>query len=109
MQLVKYMSRGRPVGSGIRQNIVEILHFMGKGYGYDICKAYRDIFPAVTMRSIYYHLNKGLQTEEFKIAEVKKEEGNYSWGSVVTKTYYALGPKAKPSIKAEVKAYFDKK
>lgn len=103
------MSRGRPVKSMIRQNVVEILHFMGKGYGYEIYKSYRDIFPAVTMRSIYYHLNKGVETEEFKIAEVKKEEGNYSWGNTVTKTYYSLGPKANPSINFEVKKYFDKK
>jgi hypothetical protein len=103
------MARGRPVGSAIRQNIIEILHFMGKGYGYDIYKAYRDLFSPVTMRSIYYHLNKGVDTGEFKIAEVKKEEGKYSWGSSVTKTYYSLGPKAKPAVKNEVKAYFDKK
>ena len=103
------MPRGRPVKSTIRQNVVEILHFMGKGYGYNIYKSYRDIFPTVTMRSIYYHLNKGIETEEFKIAEVKKEEGNYSWGSTVTKTYYSLGPKAKPVINSEVKKYFDEK
>ncbi len=103
------MTRGRPVKSQIRQNVVEILYFLGKGYGYDIYKAYRDIFTPVTMRSIYYHLNKGIQTEEFKIAEVKKEEGDFSWGTVVTKTYYALGPKAKAAGKQEVKEYFDKK
>jgi hypothetical protein len=103
------MSRGRPVKSIIRQNIVEILFFLKKGYGYDIYKAYRDIFPAVTMRSIYYHLNKGIETEEFKVAEVKKERGDYSWGNEVTKTYYSLGPKAKPSVLPEVKKYFEKK
>ncbi len=89
--------------------MVEILYFMKKGYGYDIYKAYRDLFPAVTMRSIYYHLSKGIETEEFKIDEVKKEQGEYSWGNTVTKTYYALGPKAKPSMKKEVKEYFDNK
>ena len=47
------MPRGRPIKSAIRQNVVEILYFLKKGYGYDIYKAYRDIFPAVTMRSIY--------------------------------------------------------
>ena len=103
------MARGRPVKSVIRQNIVELLYFLGKGYGYDIYKAYRDIFPSVTMRSIYYHLNKGVETEEFKIDEVKKEEGSYSWGNIVTKTYYALGAKAKPIILPEAKEYFDKK
>ena len=33
------MARGRPVKSLIRQNVVEILYIMGKGYGYDIYKA----------------------------------------------------------------------
>jgi len=103
------MPRGRPVKSVIRQNIVEILYFMGKGYGYDIYKAYRDLFPTVTMRSIYYHLNKGIETEEFKVAEKKKEEGKYSWGTSVTKTYYSLGPKAKPTMVKEVKEFFEKK
>lgn len=103
------MGRGRPVKSIIRQNVVEILYFLKKGYGYGIYKAYREIFPVVTMRSIYYHLNKGVETEEFKVAEVKKEQGNYSWGSTVTKTYYSLGPKAKPIMKKEVKDYFDKR
>lgn len=103
------MGRGRPVKSIIRQNVVEILYFLKKGYGYGIYKAYREIFPVVTMRSIYYHLNKGVETEEFKVAEVKKEQGNYSWGSTVTKTYYSLGPEAKPIMKKEVKDYFDKR
>ncbi len=103
------MPKGRPTKSKIRQNIVEILHVLGKGYGYNIYKSYRAIFPKVTMRSIYYHLNKGVETEEFKIAEVKKEQGNYSWGNMVTKTYYALGPKAKPIMRKEVKEYFEKK
>ena len=103
------MPRGRPVGSGIRQNIVEILYFLEKGYGYDIYRAYRELFTPVTMRSIYYHLRKGLQTNEFEVAEVRQEQGEYSWGAVVTKTYYKLGKAAKPTIKPEVKAYFDKK
>ncbi len=103
------MPRGRPIGSAIRQNIVDVLAVMGKGYGYDIYKAYRSIFPSVTMRSIYYHLNKGIETEEFKIAEVKKEEGNFSWGSTVTKTYYSLGPKAKPVVNHSIKAFFESK
>ncbi|MBS3136439.1 hypothetical protein J4401_05775 [Candidatus Woesearchaeota archaeon] len=102
------MTRGRPVGSNIRQNIIEVLHFMGKGYGYDIYRKYIEIFPPVTMRSIYYHLSKGVKTDEFKIDSVRKEEGDYSWGSLVTKTYYALGPKAKPAIVKEAKEYFSK-
>jgi len=103
------MGRGRPIRSAIRQNIVEIVYFLGRGYGYNIYKIYRQIFPAVTMRSIYYHLNKGLATGEFKIDSVKKEKGKYSWGPEVEKTYYKLGDDAKPTMSKRVKEYLDKK
>ena len=103
------MKRGRPVQSKIRQNIVEILYFMKKGYGYEIYKIYRDIFPAVTMRVVYYHLKKGVETKEFKVAAIKMEKGDYSWGGQAEKIYYALGPDAKPRIDMRVKKYFSKK
>ena len=90
------MPRGRPVQSTNRQNIVELLYFLGEGYGYDLWKQYIKVFPRCTMRSIHYHLKKGLQTGEFIIKEIKKESGNYSWGTSVEKVYYALGPHAKP-------------
>lgn len=98
--------RGRPLGSSIRQNIVEILFFMNEGYGYDISKAYLDIFPKVTMRVIYYHLNKGVETKEFKISKVKNERGEYSWGPQAQKTYYKLGSAANPKGLPKVEKYF---
>lgn len=103
------MARGRPVGSAIRQNIVEILFYMKSGYGYEIFKAYKEIFPKVTMRVIYYHLKKGQQTGEFEIDRVEKEKGNFSWGSEVEKTYYKLGRNAKATMNPVVKEFFDKK
>jgi len=54
------MKKGRPVKSEIRQNMVEILHFIPKAYGYELYKVYVAIFPKVTLRSIYYHLKKGV-------------------------------------------------
>ena len=93
----------------IRQNIVEILYHMKQGYGYDIFKIYKNIFPSVTMRVIYYHLKKGADLGEFKVHEVKKEEGKYSWGNSVEKIYYALGDKAKPMMNDRVKEFFDNK
>ncbi|MBU0615186.1 MAG: hypothetical protein KJ601_03775 [Nanoarchaeota archaeon] len=90
------MGKGRPTRSGIRQNIIDILYFMKQGYGYDIYKVYREVFPNVTMRVIYYHLKKGVALGELKVSEIKKEQGNYSWGSTVEKIYYGLGPEAKP-------------
>ncbi len=98
--------RGRPVSSQIRQNIVEILFHMGKAYGYDIYKHYIALFPKVTMRSIYYHLKKGVDIGEFEIENIQKEKGEYSWGETAEKIYYRLGPAAKPKSKKEVKEYF---
>ena len=73
------MARGRPIGSDIRQRIIEILYFMKEGYGYDIYKIYSKIFPQVTMRSIYYHLNKGVNLEEIGVGtHVLEDEGDTS-------------------------------
>lgn len=102
------MGRGRPVASQIRQNIVEILHYLGKGYGYDIYKVYISLFPKVTLRSIYYHLKKGEQLKEFNIYQVKEEKGDYSWGNSVEKIYYALGENAKPSNLKKVGEFVEK-
>jgi len=102
------MGRGRPVKSVIRQNIVEILNLKEAMYGYDIYRTYREIFPTITLRSIYYHLKKGVATGEFIVKEVKKEKGDYSWGGETEKTYYALGPKAQPRGDSKVKDYFKK-
>jgi hypothetical protein len=100
--------RGRPTFSRIRQNIVEILYFLDKGYGYDIYKVYRALFPKVTLRSIYYHLKKGISTSEFKIHTIKAEKGNFSWGTHAEKVYYALGANAKPTCMKKVQEYLQK-
>ena len=103
------MPKGRPVRSEIRQNVVEILYFMKEGYGYDIYKVYRSIFPKVTIRSIYYHLKKGVSLKEFKVSKIEREKGDYSWGPEAEKIYYSLGDNAKPVMNEKVKEYFDKK
>ena len=59
------------------------------------------------MRSIYYHLKKGLALEEFKIDQIKQEKGDYSWGATAEKIYYALGKNAKPKIDERVKRYLE--
>jgi hypothetical protein len=101
--------RGRPTYSKVRQNIVEILAFMETGYGYSIYKSYKELFPTVTLRVIYYHLAKGKELGEFEVAGVKKTRGEYSWGPEAEKIFYKLGPKAKPVMDPTVKAYFEKK
>ncbi|MBW2984153.1 hypothetical protein KY361_03505 [Candidatus Woesearchaeota archaeon] len=103
------MARGRPAKSEIRQNIVEILFFIKRGYGYDIYKIYREVFAPVTMRSIYYHLKKGLQLEEFRIDKIEKVKGDYSWGPEAEKIYYTLGPNAKATGNEKIKGYLEKK
>ena len=90
------MKRGRPSRSIIRQHIVEILYYVGSAHGYHISKIYPRVFPAVTRRVIYYHLQKGLSLGEFEIDKIEREQGNFSWGSVAEKTYYKLGKQAKP-------------
>lgn len=102
-------SKGRPVRSAIRTNIVEILHHGKKMYGYDVYKAYVNIFPRVTMRSVYYNLRKGLDTGEFEIESIKMEKGDYSWGGQAEKTYYKLGPNARAMGNQRVKSFFDGK
>ena len=72
------MKQGRPVKSSIRQNVVEILFFLGRGYGYEVAKIYNQIFPKVTQRSVYYHLRKGVLTEEIKINKIEEEKGEFS-------------------------------
>lgn len=101
--------RGRPSGSIIRQNIIELLAHLGESYGYQLSTLYNKIFPSCTMRSIHYHLRQGLQTKEFQIKRIVKEEGDYSWGAHAEKIYYALSENAKPTMDTRVKEFFEKR
>jgi len=102
------MKLGRPVKSKIRSNIIEILHYMGQGYGYQISKIYNEIFPKVTQRSIYYHLRKGISTTEINVYKVEQEKGNFSWGPMTEKIYYCLGRNANPKSLPQVKRFLQK-
>ncbi len=104
----KRQSSGRPPKSEIRQNIIEILYFMKQGTGYDIFKVYCRVFPDVTLRSIYYHLRKGVSLGEFKVAKIAHEKGDFSWGKDVEKIYYELCEHAKPRLDVRVKEFYDK-
>ncbi len=99
--------RGRPVQSDIRQRLIEILFFAGKAYGYELHKMYVAIFPKCTREVVYYHLKKGCVLGEFAVESIRQEKGLYSWGGIVEKKYYKLGPSAKPTGEARVKEYFD--
>ncbi|MBR9677428.1 hypothetical protein GOV04_04765 [Candidatus Woesearchaeota archaeon] len=107
--MTKKIGRGRPAGSMVRHNIIEILYFLGHAYGYQLNKIYQELFAPVSMRLIYYHLNKGVSLGEFKVKEVKTEKGDYSWGPHAEKTFYTLGPNAKPTANKRIKEHLDKK
>lgn len=97
------MPPGRPVKSNVRQNIVNIIYLAGPICGYDIFKIYRKVFGTAPMRLIYYHLKKGASIGELSIAEIRKDKGEYSWGSEVEKIYYELGEKAVPIIDERIR------
>ncbi len=102
------MKRGRPFSSIVRQNLVELLNLIGKAYGYQLHKIYIELFPQVTREVVYYNLRTGAKLGEFEV-EVKQEKGDYSWGAVVEKIYYSLGPKAMPKGDERVKKWFENK
>ncbi len=102
------MKRGRPIGSNVRQNLIEIIFFKNSACGYALHKIYCEIFPKTSRENIYYNLRQGVKTEEFKV-EIKKVQGNFSWGSTAEKIFYSLGPKAKPKGDPRVKAFFESK
>ncbi len=102
------MRKGRPCQSEIRQNILEILYFLGKGYGYQISKIYNEVFAKVSQRSIYYHLRKGVTLQEIDLNKIEMEEGDFSWGKTAEKIYYSLGKAGKPKGELRVKEFLNR-
>jgi hypothetical protein len=100
--------QGRPIGSKVRQNIVEILYFYKHLHGYDLYKIYKELYKPVTMRLIYYHMKKGLDTGEFRVYKIDKKVGTYSWGGTSENILYELGIKANPMIEPHVKIFWEK-
>ena len=90
------MGRGRPVGSDIRQRLIDILAVKGQAYGYELHKIYCELFPPCTREVVYYHMRTGVKLGQFVIDKVVDEKGEYSWGPTVQKTYYRIGPAAQP-------------
>ena len=102
------MARGRPLKSEIRQNIMDILHYLKKGYGYEIYRIYTSVFPKCTIEVVYYHLKKGVTLDEFRVERVSQEKGDFSWGPIAEKTFYALGPNASPRISRRLENHISK-
>lgn len=98
--------KGRPIHSMIRKNILEILNVMKKAYGYEIYTHYLNLFPKTHLRSIYYHLKKGVELNEIILHEIKEEKGQYSWGDKSERVYYSLGREAQIRDLKKVEKYF---
>ncbi len=98
--------RGRLVGSVIRDNLVELLQAIGQSHPYDLYKHYKKIFGPVCIRSIYYNLTKGKELGVFKIKEIQKVEGDFSWGPSAQRIIFELGPKATPKSDPRVREAF---
>ena len=103
------MKRGRPLQSEIRQNMIEILSVLSEAYGYQIYKAYKEIYPTVTLRSMYYHLKKGKKLGEFEVVKVEKDQGSFWWGPSTERIIYKLGPAARPKGDQRVKDFVEHK
>ncbi|MBT3408014.1 hypothetical protein HOK68_03555 [Candidatus Woesearchaeota archaeon] len=99
--------RGRPKGSKIRQNVINILYFYSPLTGYDIFKKYIKIYGRVTSRSIYYHLKYGTNIGDFEINKIINEKGNFSWGESSQKIYYNLTGGAIADIDDNIKDYYN--
>ena len=89
-ELARFAKKGRPERSAIRDNIGKLLKEHGPSDGYSLYKRYIGNFPKVTMRSIYYHLKKGVELELFRIKEILKDRGSHSWGNYSEKIIYDI-------------------
>lgn len=85
---------GRPIKSLIRDRMQQIVDALGVSYGYEIFKVYEGAFSPIDLRSMYYHLRKGVDLDVFELVGVKEEKGAYTWGDYSMRRYYVLGPAA---------------
>jgi hypothetical protein len=94
---------GRKPNSQIRDNIVELLFYLKEAYGYELYKKYKKIYPQqISMRSVYYHLTKGVDLNIFNVKEIQEVSGNYSWGTGTKRVIFTLGQEAKPKQLKEI-------
>jgi hypothetical protein len=94
---------GRKPKSQIRDEIVELLYFLKEAYGYSLYKKYCKVYEKkVSMRSIYYHLNKGVELGIFNLKEIRDVKGDFSWGSGAKQIIFQLGESAQPKGEKDV-------
>ncbi|MBR9681015.1 MAG: hypothetical protein GOU98_04305 [Candidatus Altiarchaeota archaeon] len=75
--------------NSVRGRIAEILKD-GPAYGYEIFKKYKLKYGNVSMRLIYYHINRGEKDHLFEIDKLEESDGNFSWGAKTVRKYYRL-------------------
>lgn len=102
-QQKRFLQRGRPLKSKIRENITQLLYYLKASDGYSLYKWYLELFGKVNIRSIYYHLKKGCEIGIFRVKEIKQEKGDYSWGDYSKKVKYELTTKASPKQDKRIK------
>lgn len=105
----KSFKKGRPIGSEVRQRIIDILYVYKELHGYEIAKIYCDLYGKVTTRLIYYHLKKGVSLGELSIRKIEQKYGDYSWGNISEIIIYSLGETANPRLNNQIVEYFNKK
>lgn len=103
----RFLNKGRPLKSPIRDNIELLLSHLGKMEGYLLYKVYLEVFGEVNIRSIYYHLKKGCEIGLFEIKEIKEEKGEHSWGNYSRKVWYGLAKKNSREISTELAKRID--
>jgi hypothetical protein len=75
--------------NSVRGRIYEILK-EGPSYGYEIYKTYKERYGNISMRLIYYHINKGEKDNLFELAKIEKSDGDFTWGGTSVRKYYKL-------------------
>jgi hypothetical protein len=94
---------GRKPKSQIRDDIIELLYHIKEAYGYELYKKYCKVYDKkVSIRSIYYHLNKGVELGVFNLKEIRDVKGDFSWGSGAKQVIFQLGANANPKGIKEV-------
>ena len=97
------MKRGRPWRSDVRKKIGRVLAGCGVGHGYKVFKIYRAAYGKTTLRNVYYHLQKGVELDEFLEVGVELKNGNYTWGKNAQRKLYINGPDSEKKSDDRVK------
>lgn len=74
--------------------MLAVINYYGELYGYEIYKKYREVFGEVSLRLIYYHLDKGVKENIIIKKKTEVVPGEYSWGQNSERIYYSTNDQA---------------